>query len=99
MIFDDMHNNMPHMMDWLTPNGALILLGIISFIIIVIILLFVLNRHTSLEECLEDITDGTVPSGKYKEFKSSETIKYCPECGSKFGHSDSKFCPLCGTRL
>ena len=49
MIFDEMHGEMGHMMDWLTPNGALIFLGVISFVIIVIILLFVLNRHTNLE--------------------------------------------------
>ncbi|MBY8981581.1 MAG: zinc-ribbon domain-containing protein [Candidatus Lokiarchaeota archaeon] len=98
MIFDDMHNNMPNMMDWFTPNGALILLGIISFIIIVIILVFVLNRHTSLEVCLGDTTDTINPSGKHKEFKPTETTNYCPECGSKLDDRNSKFCPLCGTR-
>ncbi|GAH41361.1 unnamed protein product, partial [marine sediment metagenome] len=41
MIFDEMG----HMMDWVAPNGVLIFLGVTSFIIIVVILLFVLNQH------------------------------------------------------
>ena len=99
MIFDEMHNDMGHMMDWFTPNGALIFLGVISFIIIVVILLFVLNRHTNREEYLEDTTNFITPSGKHMEFKQSETTKYCPDCGSKLDDRNSKFCPLCGTRL
>ncbi|MBY9014391.1 MAG: zinc-ribbon domain-containing protein [Candidatus Lokiarchaeota archaeon] len=99
MIFDEMHEEWGHMMDWLTPNGALIFLGVISFVIIVIILLFVLNRHTNREEYLEDATESISPSGKHKEFKSTETIKYCSECGSDLNDRNSKFCPLCGTKL
>ncbi|MHA1105372.1 MAG: hypothetical protein ACTSPN_06580, partial [Promethearchaeota archaeon] len=83
MIFDEMHDGMGHMMDWLPPSGELIFLGVISFIIIVIILLFVLNRHTSYEEYLEDTTDTITPSGNQKESTPSETTNYCPECGSK----------------
>lgn len=94
-----MHDEMGYMMDWFTPNGALIFLGVISFIIIVVILLFVLNRHTNREEYLEDKTDTISPSGKHEEFKPSETTTYCPECGSKLDDRNSKFCPLCGTGL
>jgi len=95
MIF----NEMGHLMDWITPNGALIFLGAISFIIIVVILLFLLNQHTNREEYLEDTIDTITPSGKHEEFKPSETTKYCPECGSKLDARNSKFCPLCGTRV
>jgi len=70
-------------MDWFTPNGALIFLGVLSFIIIVAILLFLLNRHMNREEYLEDTFDTITPSGSHEEFKPSETTKYCPECGSK----------------
>ena len=99
MIFDGMDDEMGHMMDWFTPNGSLIFLGVTSFIIIVVILLFLLNRHTNREEYLEDTIDTITPSGKHEEFKPSETTKYCPECGSKLDARNSKFCPLCGTRL
>ena len=99
MIFDEMHDDWEHMMDWFTPNGALIFLGVISFIVVLIILLFVLNRHTNREEYLEDTTDVITPSGKYNEPKPSETTKFCPECGSKLDNRNSKFCPLCGIRL
>jgi len=87
------------MMDWFTPNGALIFLGVISFIIVVVILLFVLNQHTNVEEYLEDTTNTITPSGKHREFKPSETTTYCPECGSKIDDRNSKYCPLCGTGL
>ena len=98
MIFDEIHGDMGHMMDWFTPNGTLIFLAVISFIIIVIILLYVLNRNTNREEYLEDITDTINPSGKHKEVKPTETKKYCPICGIKLDDRNSKFCPLCGTR-
>jgi len=99
MIFNEMYDEMGHMMDWFTPNGALIFLGVTSFIIIVVILLFLLNRHTNREEFLEDTVNNITPSGKHEDFKPSETIKYCPECGSKLDARNSKFCPLCGTRV
>ena len=99
MIFDEMYDEMGHMMDWFTPNGAIIFLGVTSFIIIVVILLYILNRHTNREEYLEDTIDTITPSRKHEEFKPSETTKYCPECGSKLDARNSKFCPLCGTRL
>ena len=99
MIFDYMHDETGHMMDWFTPNGALIFLGVISFIIVVVILLFVLNQHTNVEEYLEDTTDTITPSGKHMELKPSETTNYCPECGSKLDDRNSKYCPLCGTGL
>ena len=94
-----MYDEMGHMMDWVTPNGALIFLGVISFIIIIAILLFVLNRHTNREEYLERTNDIVTPSGKREEFKPSETTNYCSECGSKLDARNSKFCPLCGTRV
>jgi uncharacterized paraquat-inducible protein A len=99
MIFDDMHNEMGHMMDWFTPNVALIFLGVISFIVVVVILLFVLNDHSNVEEYLEDTTDTITPSGKHMEVNPSETATYCPECGSKLDDRNSKYCPLCGTGL
>ena len=99
MIFDYMHDEMGYMRDWFTPNGALIFLGVISFIIVVVILLFVLNQHTNVEEYLDDTTDTITPSGKHEEFKPSETTIYCPDCGSKLDDRNSKYCPLCGTGL
>jgi len=86
-------------MDCFTPNGALIFLGVTSFIIIAVILLFLLNRSTNREEYSGDTIDTITPSGKHEEFKPSETTKYCPECGSKLDDRNSKFCPLCGTSL
>jgi uncharacterized paraquat-inducible protein A len=99
MIFDGIHDDMGHMMDWFTPNGTLIFLGVISFIVIVLILLFVLNRNSNSEKYLEDTTSTLTPSEKHKDFKPTETTEYCSECGSKLDDRNSKFCPLCGTRL
>ena len=99
MIFNEMHDDMGHMMDWFTPNGALISLGVISFITIIVILLLVLNRHTNREEYLEDTIEIRTPSVRHEEFKPSELTNYCPECGSKLDDRNSKFCPLCGTSL
>ena len=90
---------MGHMMDWFTPNGALIFLGVISFVIIVAILLFVLNRHINREEYFQETADIITPSVKQEEFKPSEITNYCPECGSKLDDRSSRFCSLCGTRL
>ena len=98
MIFDYMHDEMGHMMDWFTPNGSIIFLGVISFVIIVVILLFVLNLHTNREEYFEDTADIITPSVRHEEFKPSEITNYCSECGSKLDDRSSKFCPLCGTR-
>jgi hypothetical protein len=99
MIFDEMHDEWGHMMDWFTPNGSLIFLGVISFIAVVVILLFVLNRHTNREELLDATIETITPSVNHTEFKPSETTKYCPECGSKLDDRNFKFCALCGTRL
>ena len=99
MIFDEMHDGWGHMMDWFTPNGALIFLGVISFIAVVVILLFVLNRYTNREENLEDNINAITPSVKNEEFEPSETTNYCSACGSKLDDRNSKFCPLCGTIL
>ena len=99
MIFDEMHDEWGHMMDWFTPNGALIFLGVISFIAVVVILLFVLNRHTNREEYSEDNINIVAPSVKDEEFKPSEATNYCSACGSKLDDRNSKFCPLCGTGL
>ena len=99
MIFDEMHDEWGHMMDWFTPNGALIFLGVISFIAVVVILLFVLNRYTNREENLEDNINTITPSVKNEEFEPSETTNYCSACGSKLDDRNSKFCSLCGTRL
>ena len=99
MIFDEMHDEWGHMMDWFTPNGVLIFLGVISFIAVVVILLFVLNRHSNLEENFEDTADIITHSVREEEFKPSETTNYCPECGSKLDDRSSKFCSLCGIRL
>ncbi len=99
MIFDEMHDEWGHMMDWFTPNGALIFLGVISFIAVVVILLFVLNRYTNREENLEDNINTITPSVKNEEFEPSETTNYCSACGSKLDDRNSKFCPLCGTIL
>ncbi len=98
MIFDEMYDEMGHMMDWFTPNGALIFLGVISFIAVVVILLVVLNLHTNREEYFEDTADIITPSVRHEEFKPSEITNYCSECGSKLDDRSSKFCPLCGTR-
>jgi uncharacterized paraquat-inducible protein A len=98
MIFDEMHDEWGHMMDWFTPNGALIFLGVISFIAVVVILLFVLNRHTNREEFLETTNDSITPSVKLTELKPSERTNYCPECGSKLDDRNSRFCPLCGAK-
>ena len=94
-----MHDEWGHMMDWFTPNGALIFLGVISFIAVVVILLFVLNRYTNREENLEDNINTITPSVKNEEFEPSETTNYCSACGSKLDDRNSKFCPLCGTIL
>ena len=99
MIFNEIHDGMGHMIEWLTPNGTLIFLGVVSFMIIVIILLFVLNRSPNHEVHLDDTTDTITPSGKNKENSLTETSKFCPECGSKLDDRNSKFCALCGTKL
>ena len=99
MIFDMMHDEWGHMMDWVTPNAVLIFLGAISFVTIVVILLFVLNRYTNHEDYLETTSDAITPSVKHTEFEPSETTNYCSACGSKLDDRNSKFCPLCGTGL
>ena len=99
MIFDGIHDDVGHMMNWPNPAGALIILGVISLTIIIIILIFVLNRYTNHEEYLEDTTDTIAPSESQKELKTSEKTEYCPACGSKLGDRNSKFCTLCGTKL
>jgi len=99
MIFDYMHDETGHMMDWFTPNGALIFLGVISFIIVVVILLFVLNRKPNREVYLEDTTGTITPPGKDKKDVPTDASNYCPHCGSKLDDGNSKFCALCGTKL
>ncbi len=99
MIFDMMSDEWGHMMDWVTPNAVIIFLGAVSFITIVVILLFVLNRYTNHEDYLETSIDAVPPSVKYTEVEPSVITNYCSACGSKLDDRNSKFCPLCGTGL
>lgn len=86
-----------HMMEWGSEVWFFVVfIGIISFILITLILLYIMRKGTNKLES----TKSSDQQLKLTELKSNlDEIEFCPECGAKFETKDIIYCPACGHKV
>ena len=85
------------MMEWGSEVWFFVIfIGIISFILITLILLYIMRKGTTKLES----TKSSDQQLKLTELKSNlDEIGFCPECGAKFETKDIIYCPACGHKV
>ncbi|MFX1456413.1 MAG: zinc-ribbon domain-containing protein [Promethearchaeota archaeon] len=99
MIFDGYHSDgMFHMMDWGSDFWyLLIFIGIIGFIFITFILLYIMRKGTrKLENSASSNLDINIMDSNVNQ--QSAKAKFCPECGIEL-EENIVYCPACGTKI
>ncbi len=88
-----------HMMDW-SPGVWLfvIIIGIISFIVITLILLYIVRKGTNKLESTKS-SDQQFKKTDLKSNRLLDEAKFCSECGIKFETMDIEYCPACGHKV
>lgn len=111
MILDHMDNQMGddanHMMDWwgdVFGPGAWIfmILGFVIFLIIVIVLVYILNRGQHLVEkqpSLQTQPNKTLKDKDRVEENTQEKNQFCSYCGATLQDKAVKYCPNCGNEI
>jgi len=87
------------MMDW-SPGVWLfvIIIGIISFIVITLILLYIVRKGTNKLESTKS-SDQQFKKTDLKSNRLLDEAKFCSECGVKFETMDIEYCPACGHKV
>ena len=101
MILDTNHNYMMGMMDWGPNSWIFIILGVLGFILILFILLYLLRKSSSGFHNLKTSNKRT-PKEIVKNMESEDItvkVEYCPNCGQKVRDSSVVFCSYCGAKL
>ncbi len=76
----------------------LIFAGIISFLLIILILLYILRKNTNELENIESPSQQP----KQKELNGNQhldEIKFCPDCGAKLDAKQMGYCPACSHKI
>jgi len=85
-----------HMMEWGSEVWFfVIIIGIISFILITLILLYIMRKGTNNLESTKS-SDQQFKKTELKSNKLLDEAKFCAECGAKFETMDIAYCPACG---
>lgn len=85
------------MMEWGSEVWFFVIfIGIISFILITLILLYIMRKGTNKLES----TKSSDQQLKLTELKRNlDEIGFCHECGAKFETKDIIYCPVCGHKV
>jgi uncharacterized membrane protein len=99
MIFDhrDEHMDEP-MMGWGPYMWFYMILGLFIFLIIVIILIYLVNRGTRKNKELLKSNRESIQVGVVEEIQS-ENPYFCPNCGEKLEDNALRYCPSCGSAI
>lgn len=100
-----MHGDGHHMMDWMS-GGALnwlyILAGWIIFLLLVVILLYVLNRGSHNYSNNNDLRNQSSQNLSFAtkiDKRLQDRSFFCPNCGEKLDGETSNYCPKCGSEI
>ncbi|MHA1985293.1 MAG: hypothetical protein ACW98D_01520 [Promethearchaeota archaeon] len=87
------------MMDWNSDVWFyVIIIGIISFVLITLILLYIMRKGTSNLESTKS-SDQQFEKTELKSNQNLDEIVFCPNCGVKFDEKGIEFCPACGHKI
>ena len=106
MILEHMDNQMgdsaSHMMDWGPYTWLYMILGFVVFLLIVIVLVYILNRgqHLVEKQPLLQTQPNKDLKGKNRveNYKQKEN-QFCSYCGATLEDKGLKYCPKCGNEL
>ena len=105
MILDQMDDHMgggSQMMGWAPFIWLYMVFGILIFLLVVIVLIYLLNRRPFQVE--DSTPQETQPNQKLKNkgrngVLSEEKAVFCPSCGVQLKNRTLKYCPYCGTKV
>ena len=87
------------MMDWNSEVWVfVIIIGIISFILIILILLYIMRKGTNKLESIKT-SDQQFKKTELKSNQLLDEVNFCPECGAKFDKQGIEYCPACGHKI
>ncbi len=92
-------DDMFHMMEWGSDVWLfVIVIGIISFLFIVLILLYIVRKERNKLESTKS-SDQQIIQTELSNIQHLNEIKFCPECGANFETTDLTYCPACGHKV
>ena len=92
-------DDMFHMMEWGSDVWLfVIVIGIISFLFIVLILLYFMRNGTNKLVSTKS-SDQQIIQTELSSIQHLNEIKFCPECGANFETMDLTYCPACGHKV
>ena len=88
-----------HMMEWGSDVWFfVVIIGIISFFLITLILLYIVRKEKNKFESTKS-SDQQIKQTELSSIQHLDEIKFCPECGVKFETMDIAYCPACGHKV
>jgi len=88
-----------HMMDWNSEVWFFVIfIGIISFVLITLILLYIMRKGTNNLESAKT-SDQQFKKTELKSNQQLDEVNFCPECGAKFDKQGIEFCQACGHKI
>jgi len=92
-------DDMFHMMEWGSDVWLfVIVIGIISFFLIALILLYIVRKERNKLESTKS-SDQQIKLTELSSIQHLNEIKFCPECGANFETTDLTYCPACGHKV